>query len=162
MYAIAGEIGFRNHDRYGDRGAHAGDIPFKKGHLVGPVRSKLAEGRLSHQRKRYLLLPLGAVSTSIVEQRRAPTGSGQNAVEPQSAEFFGRPEQFAVNETVQLSFELFKGDTAFKPRDWAIKISPTFSIPNYVNARENGVINIDPARGTNRSTPRLARGCIWW
>ncbi|HEV8169100.1 MAG TPA: hypothetical protein VGP59_07125, partial [Pyrinomonadaceae bacterium] len=39
----------------------------------------------------------------------------------------------------------------FKPRDWAIKFSPTFSVPNYLNARENGVINIDVRRGTNRT-----------
>src|SRR4030095_1074817 len=52
--------------------------------------------------------------------------------------------------------ELFKGDTSFKPRDWAIKFSPTFSIPNYVNAREVGVINIDPRRGTNRSDSHIS------
>ena len=55
-----------------------------------------------------------------------------------------------------LSFELFHGDTAFRPRDWAIKISPTFSIPNYVNARENGIINIDVRRGTNRTDTHVS------
>ena len=68
-----------------------------------------------------------------------------------SGEFFGRPEQFAANETLQFSFELFHGDTTFKPRDWAIKFSPTFSVPNYLDARENGVVNIDVRRGTNRT-----------
>src|SRR6185503_9663036 len=33
---------------------------------------------------------------------------------------------------------------------WAFKISPTFSVPNYLNARENGIVNIDVRRGTNR------------
>jgi len=52
---------------------------------------------------------------------------------------------------MQFSFELFHGDTTFKPRDWAIKLSPTFSVPNYLNARENGIVNIDVRRGTNRT-----------
>ena len=75
---------------------------------------------------------------------------------PVSAEFFGQPEQFAASETVQLSFELFHGDTTFKPRDWAIKFSPTFSVPNYLNARENGVVNIDVRRGTNRTDTHVS------
>jgi len=91
------------------------------------------------------------VSSTNVEQRRAPTPSDVSSADPGSAEFFGRPEQFAASETVQLSFELFHGDTTFKPRDWAIKISPTFSVPNYLNARENGVVNIDVRRGTDRT-----------
>ena len=96
-----------------------------------------------------------------MEQRRAPTPSDVSSDEPGSAEFFGQPEQLAATQTVQLSFELFHGDTVFKPRDWAIKISPTFSIPNYLNARENGVVNIDVRRGTNRTVhSRFARGSL--
>src|SRR5688572_3208707 len=94
---------------------------------------------------------LTAVSATNVEQRRAPTPSDVSSVNPISAEFFGRPEQFAAAETLQFSFELFHGDTTFKPRDWAIKFSPTFSVPNYLDARENGVVNIDVRRGTNRT-----------
>jgi len=48
------------------------------------------------------------------------------------------------------------GDSTFKPRDWAIKISPTFSLPNYLNARENGVVNIDVRRGTNRTDTQFS------
>ena len=103
-----------------------------------------------------LFMILSAVSTTGVEQRRAPTPSGVSSDEPGSGEFFGQPEQFAANETIQFSFELFHGDTTFKPRDWAIKISPTFSIPNYLNARENGVVNIDVRRGTNRTDTHVS------
>ena len=94
---------------------------------------------------------LSAVSSTTVEQRRAPTPSNINSADPLSGEFFGRPEELAANETLQFSFEMFHGDTTFKPRDWAIKFSPTFSIPNYLHTRENGVVNIDVRRGTNRT-----------
>ena len=97
----------------------------------------------------------GASATSL-ELRRVPTDSNISSDQPSSAEFFGQPEQLAASETLQLTFELFHGDTVFKPRDWAIKISPTFSIPNYLNARENGVVNIDVRRGTNRTDTHIS------
>lgn len=148
-------IGFPEYDRYGDRGARGRDIPFKKGRWWDPYEQSVLKGDYPIKGNHTFFI-LSAVSTSLIEQRRAPTGSGQNATEGQTAEFFGQPEQLAINETIQLSFELFHGDTTFKPRDWAIKISPTFSVPNYVNARENGVINIDPRRGTNRTDTHIS------
>jgi len=143
-------IHFPEYDRYGDRGARGRDIPFKKGRWWNPYNQSVLKGDYPIKGDKTFLI-LSAVSTTTIEQRRAPTPSDVSSVDPVSAEFFGRPEQLAVNETLQLTFEMFHGDTSFKPRDWAIKFSPTFSIPNYVNARENGVINIDVRRGTNRT-----------
>jgi hypothetical protein len=141
---------FPEYDRYGDRGARGRDIPFKKGRWGDPYNQSVLKGDYPIKGDKLFMI-LSAVSTTSVEQRRAPTPSDVSSVDPQSAEFFGRPEQLAASETVQLSFELFHGDTTFKPRDWAIKFSPTFSIPNYLDARENGVVNIDVRRGTNRT-----------
>jgi hypothetical protein len=143
-------IGFPEYDRYGDRGGRGRDIPFTRGRWWDPYNQSVLKGDYPIKGNKLFMI-LSAVSTTGVEQRRAPTPSDVSTDEPGSAEFFGQPEQFAVNETVQLSFELFHGDSTFKPRDWAIKISPTFSIPNYLNARENGVVNIDVRRGTNRT-----------
>ena len=143
-------IEFPEYDRYGDRGARGRDIPFKKGRWWDPYNQSVLKGDYPVKGDKLFGI-LSAVNTTSIEQRRAPTPSDVSSVDPLSAEFFGRPEQLAVNETLQFTFELFHGDTTFKPRDWAIKFSPTFSIPNYVNARENGVINIDVRRGTNRT-----------
>jgi len=153
---------FPEYDRYGDRGARGRDIPFKKGRWLDPYNQSVLKGDYPIKGDKLFMI-LSAVSTTAVEQRRAPTPSDVSSVNPGSAEFFGRPEQFAASETVQLTFELFHGDTSFKPRDWAIKISPTFSIPNYVDARENGVINIDVRRGTNRAaSERVGYLTAWW
>ena len=143
-------VTFPEYDRYGDRGARGRDIPFKKGRWLDPYNQSVLKGDYPIRGDKLFMI-LTAVSSTNVEQRRAPTPSDVSSVDPASAEFFGRPEQFAASETVQFSFELFHGDTTFKPRDWAIKFSPTFSIPNYLNARENGVVNIDVRRGTNRT-----------
>ena len=143
-------VEFPEYDRYGDRGARGRDIPFKKGSWWDPYNQSAIKGDYPIKGDKLFMI-LSAVNTTSIEQRRAPTPSDVSSVDPVSGEFFGRPEQLAVNETLQLSFEMFHGDTSFKPRDWAIKFSPTFSIPNYVNARENGVVNIDVRRGTNRT-----------
>jgi carboxypeptidase family protein len=148
-------IGFPEYDRYGDRAARGRDIPFKQGRWWDPYNQSVLKGDYPIKGNKLFMI-LSAVSTTGVEQRRAPTPSDVSTDEPGSAEFFGQPEQFAASETVQLSFELFHGDTTFKPRDWAIKISPTFSIPNYLNARENGVVNIDVRRGTNRTDTQVS------
>ena len=143
-------VEFPEYDRYGDRGARGRDIPFKKGRWWDPYNQSVLKGDYPIKGDKTFMI-LSAVSTTTIEQRRAPTPSDVSSVDPVSGEFFGRPEQLAVNETAQVSFEMFHGDTTFKPRDWAIKFSPTFSIPNYLNARENGVVNIDVRRGTDRT-----------
>jgi hypothetical protein len=148
-------IGFPEYDRYGDRGARGRDIPFKKGRWWDPYNQSVLKGDYPIRGNKTFLI-LSAVSTTGIELRRAPTPSDVSSDDPRSAEFFGQPEALAVNETLQFTFELFHGDTTFKPRDWAIKISPTFSIPNYVNARENGVVNIDVRRGTNRTDTQVS------
>jgi len=148
-------IGFPEYDRYGDRGARGRDIPFTRGHWWDPYNQSVLKGDYPIKGNKLFMI-LSAVSASNVEQRRAPTPSGVSADEPISGEFFGQPEQFAAAETLQFTFELFHGDTTFKPRDWAIKISPTFSVPNYLNARENGIVNIDVRRGTNRTDSQVS------
>ena len=143
-------IGFPEYDRYGDKGARGRDIPFKKGRWWDPYNQSVLKGDYPIKGNE-LFLVLSGVSTTTVQQVRAPTPSNVGTDEPSSAEFFGQPEQLAASHLLQLTFELFHGQTTFRPRSWAIKISPTFSIPNYVNARENGVVNIDVRRGTNRT-----------
>ena len=147
--------GFPEYDRYGDRGGRGRDIPFTKGRWWDPYNQSVLKGDYPI-RGNNLFMVLSATSTTTLEQRRAPTPSDVSSDEPGSGEFFGQPEQLAASETIQLSFELFHGDTVFKPRDWAIKISPTFSVPNYLNARENGVVNIDVRRGTNRTDTHIS------
>src|SRR4029450_4139745 len=69
--------------------------------------------------------------------------------EPRSSEFFGRGDQIFFSHNAIVSFELFKGDTAFKPRDWEFRVTPVFSV-NYLDSRETGVVNIDVREGTTR------------
>jgi hypothetical protein len=148
-------IGFPEYDRYGDKGARGRDIPFKKGRWYDPYNQSVLKGDYPLIGNKIFMV-LSAVSSTGVELRRTPTPSDVSSARAGSGEFFGQPEALALNQTFQLTFELFHGDSTFKPRDWAIKISPTFSLPNYLNARENGVVNIDVRRGTNRTDTQFS------
>jgi Carboxypeptidase regulatory-like domain len=143
-------IGFPEYDRYGDRGARGRDIPFKRGRWYDPYNQSVLKGDYPIIGNKTFLI-LSAVSNTIAEQNRTPKPSDIGSVRPGSADFFGKPELLAINQTFQFTFEMFHGDSTFKPRDWAIKISPTFSLPNYVRARENGVVNVDVRRGVTRT-----------
>jgi hypothetical protein len=143
-------IGFPEYDRYGDRGARGRDVPFKRGRWYDPYNQSVLKGDYPIIGNKVFMI-LSAVSTTTGEQNRTPKPSDVGSVRPGSADFFGKPELLSINQTFQFTFELFHGDSTFKPRDWAIKISPTFSLPNYVRARENGVVNVDVRRGVTRT-----------
>jgi hypothetical protein len=148
-------IGFPEYDRYGDKGARGRDIPFTKGHWYDPYHQSKLKGDYPIIGNNTFMI-LSAVSSTNVELSRTPKPSDVSSARPGSAEFFGQPEALAINQIFQFTFEMFHGDSTFKPRDWAIKISPTFSLPNYLNARENGVVNIDVRRGTNRTDTQIS------
>ena len=143
-------IGFPEYDRYGDVGGLGRDIQFKKGRWYDPYNQNLLKGDYPIFGNKVFMI-LSAVDTTTVEQRRIPIGTGATTNRPATAEFFGKGELLTVNHIMQFSFEMFHGETNFRPRNWAIKISPTFSLPNYARVKETGVLHIDPRRGPTRT-----------
>ena len=86
---------------------------------------------------------------TFLDGRRVPSPSGVSAAQPGSAEFFGRGEQFFLDQTFRFSFDLFHGDASFKPVDWRIRITPEVSL-NYLDVRELGIVGPDVRDGTTR------------
>ena len=89
-------------------------------------------------------------SSTAFDFRRLPVPSGPSAAAPGSARFFGNGGQAFVAETLRTSFDLFHGDTSFRPVDWRLRITPAFNI-NQLWVRERGVVNIDVRKGTSRT-----------
>jgi hypothetical protein len=143
-------VTFPEYDRYGDAGARGRDVPFRRGRWYDPYDQNQLKGDYPIFGNKVFMI-LSASDTLSVEQRRTPIPSNVNSARPGSAEFFGKPEVLAFNHLLQFSVEFFHGDTTFRPRNWAIKLAPTFSLPNFVHAKENGIVNINPARGTSRT-----------
>jgi len=84
------------------------------------------------------------------EARRLPTPSGVSSARPSSSEFFGRSEQFSLSNDVSIGIDLFKGETAFKPVEWAFRFLGVYN-NNYTDVEETGVLDPDPRlRNTTR------------
>jgi hypothetical protein len=94
-------------------------------------------------------LNINLVADTISDSRRLPIPSGSDYVRPGSSNFFGQFGQFVIVQNFEFTVELFHGDTAFKPIDWQIRITPDINL-NYVRVKENGILNVDPTQGTSR------------
>ncbi len=62
---------------------------------------------------------------------------------------FGKYGRTLVSETTILDFDLFKGDTAYKPPEIEFKLAPAFNF-NHADVQELGALNVNPAKGTER------------
>jgi hypothetical protein len=83
------------------------------------------------------------------EARKLPTPSGVSAELPNSSEFFGRGDQLFYANDFSIGIDLFKGETAFKPVDWALRILGVYN-HNYLDVEERNVVNPNPQNGTTR------------
>ena len=90
-----------------------------------------------------------------------PTPSGVSAATPNAYEFFGRGEALAVQQNFAFSVELFRGETVFKPIEWAVRLTPVFNI-NHLHVKETGGVSPDPrgflggGPGNNAANPSNA------
>jgi len=94
-------------------------------------------------------LNITATSDTAVDERRVPQASNISSAQPGSKDYFGKGEQFALNETFRFSLDLFHGDASFRPVDWRIQVTPAVNV-NYLDVRELGIVNIDVRDGTTR------------
>lgn len=96
-----------------------------------------------------VFLNVTGTSDTFFDGRRVPSPSNVSAARPGSAAFFGQGEQAFTDQTIRVSFDLFKGDASFKPVQWRIRITPELSL-NDLDVRELGIVGPSPLDGTNR------------
>jgi hypothetical protein len=85
------------------------------------------------------------------EARKLPTPSGVSSARPNSSEFFGRSEQYFLSNDFSLAVELFKGETAFQPIEWALRLVGVYN-NNYIEVKETNALDPDPRlHNTTRS-----------
>ncbi len=125
-----------------------GEYPYVPGRGLDPYDQNVLKGDLPI-RGQSLFFVLSAISETPFEYRTLPTPSGVSTENPGSETFFGASEQFAVLPSGIFSFELFHGDAAFRPKDWALRVTPVFNL-NYVDVRERNVLNVSPEEGPTR------------
>jgi hypothetical protein len=124
------------------------EAPYQKGRWWDPYNQNVLKGDFPIVGQ-DIFLSLAAISDTLFEPRRIPLPSNVSAADPDRAEFFGTGDQFFVSQNFILSLELFKGNTAFRPRDWEFRITPVVNF-TYLDVQETGVVNIDVRKGTTR------------
>lgn len=101
-----------------------------------------------------VFLNFTGTSETLFDERRVPSPSNVSAARPGSAGFFGNGEQEFADQTLRFTFDLFHGDTSFKPVDWRIRVTPELSL-NDLNVRELGIVKPSVLAGTNRFDSHL-------
>jgi hypothetical protein len=87
--------------------------------------------------------------TTFIDGRKVPVPSDVSAAQAGSSQFFGRGEQFFLDQTFRFTFDLFHGDASFKPVDWRLRVTPEVSL-NYLDVKELGIVGPDVRAGTTR------------
>jgi len=131
-------------DRYGK----GGEVPYTKAHWYDPFNRNRIKGDQPIFGQRWFFNFTGTSITGL-DVRRLPVPSGVSAENGSSSDFFGRGEQGLASQSFRLSFDLFEGDTSFRPIDFRIRFTPEFNL-NFLQTRERGLVNIDVRDGTNR------------
>ena len=135
--------------RYGPKD----EAPYEVKHIYDPFhRNKLKGDYPILGQQTFLAISL--TSDTFAEGRALPLPSGVASSDPNSPNFFGRFGQFAMVENLAFSFDLVHGDTAFKPIDWRIRITPEVNV-NYIAVQENGIVSPDARAGTTRLDAHL-------
>lgn len=136
-------------DRYGV----GGEYPYVAGHWWDPYNRNILKGDYPVIGQRIFFVFTGVVDT-LLEGRNLPTAAGPSSARPLSEPFFGRGDQYLPVGAYRFSFDLFRGDTAFRPVDWRVRVQPAVST-NYLWARETGVVNADVRDGRTRFDAHL-------
>lgn len=94
---------------------------------------------------------LSVISDSMFEAHRIPVGVGfASTKRDNSNDVFGDGDQTVFQQNVIVSLGIIRGNTAFKPPDFELRIAPIFNF-NHVEAEEDGLLKADPTAGSSRS-----------
>lgn len=144
-------IGLPEWDRYGQGHPRVFDYPFQPGQALDPYRQNVIKGDYPVIGNHIFFVFTG-INSTLFEGRMIPTATTpfESTLRPFTTDFFGRSGQFVFSNLTTASFELFRGDAAFKPKDWSVKLTPAFNA-NALSVQELAVVNPDVRKGTVRN-----------
>jgi hypothetical protein len=138
-------IGFPDWQRYD---GYTGEPTYGRGSILDPYSQNMLKADYPIIGD-DIFLDLTLRSDTLVEGRSFPLPSGVSTERRRGERFFGDFNQFFFVENFLVSMELFKGDTAFRPKDWAIKFTPVLNV-NFIDFQEVGLRDIDVREGDDR------------
>lgn len=143
-------IGSPTWDRYGKGHPVGDDYPFVQGAWYDPFNQNVLKGDFPIAgQDTFLKFQFKQLNLFEYRQTPIPTTPFEATQNPFENEFFGNPNQFFFTQYNSAAFDLFKGDAAFKPVDWRLRMNVIFN-QNYLKVQELGVVSPDVRKGTNR------------
>jgi hypothetical protein len=99
---------------------------------------------------------LAVISDTVFELREIPIPVGpQGGSRAGSIDLFGKGDQRVFSQSLITSVSFIKGDTAFRPPDWEIRLTPVLNYNN-VKGKENRALLINPENGKTRKDGHFA------
>ncbi len=98
-----------------------------------------------------IFLALEASNFTLVERRNFPVPTGITGPAAGNEFFFGDGDSTVVTSTLALTIDLFKGQQAFKPVDWRLRLVPAVNVTQ-VHLEELGLVNINVDDNLDRTT----------
>ena len=123
-----------------------------KGRLIDPYNQNVLKGDKPVAGDHTFLVLTGTAETPS-ELRRLPVGSGVSTANPNELEFFGDGKQLFTSPRFLVSAEVFHGQTAFRPKTWALKATGAFNL-NYLRLQELNGVDVDVREGKTRYRQR--------
>lgn len=102
-----------------------------------------------------LFFRLTVTNKTFIEARDIPTPRGITGQNFGNAPFYGKGDQQFMSSKTAISFDLFRGQEAFKPVSWRVRITPVFDV-TYLKSNELGVVDINVGKGDDRLTTDIA------
>jgi hypothetical protein len=122
---------------------------------LNPYRQNALKGDFPVFGSEDVFFAFTATNRLFFEKRDVPTPTGITGPGPVNPNFFGDGEQTFLQDDLALSFEVFRGQQAFKPVDWRVRVTPVFNWTR-LEVEEVGVVVIDPAQGGTRERGDVA------
>ncbi len=119
-----------------------------RGRIVDPYNQNVLKGDRPVIGNSVFLVLTGTLDAPF-EARRLPVPGGVSTADPGAFEFFGRGDQIFTTPRALVSAELFQGQTAFKPKTWAVKVTSAFDL-NYLRVKERNLVNVDVREDKSR------------
>ncbi len=145
-------LGYPRVDRYGLSYPYTVDYIGTEGHWWDPYNQNVLKGDFPIIGQ-HTFMNITATSQTQFDYRQVPVGTTpfESTADPNQEEFFGDPNQFALNQNFFLRMDLNHGNTtAFKPLDWQIRLAPAFNF-NELWVKELALVNPDVRNGRSRS-----------
>ncbi len=125
-----------------------------KGKWYDPYNNNVLKGDKPVYGKDGFVL-LNVISDTVFEPRAFPVPVGvATTSRPGTNDLFGKPDQFVFSQNLITNLTLIKGNTAFKPPDLELRITPVFNY-NYAKVKELGLLRRNPERGKTRSDDHI-------